>query len=76
MLRTMEVVFPEVHVVAPQKSESRIVLALAGSEHLTREDIATRAGSSASGKLRFDSGVWCGSGSGARVTAGGSVIED
>jgi len=43
MLRTFEAVFPEVHVVAPARSESRIVLALAASEHLTVEDLTARA---------------------------------
>ncbi len=79
MLRTMEAVFPEVHVVAPQKSESRIVLALAGSEHLTREDIATRAGVlKREWKLRFDLArmVRLGHAGPDDLLPGGSVIED
>jgi len=43
MLRTFEAVFPEVHVIAPARSESRIVLALGATEHLSGEDLVARA---------------------------------
>jgi spermidine synthase len=55
MLRTFEAVFPEVHVVAPPRSESRIVLATGMAQHLTREDIAASAAHlKKAWSLRFD----------------------
>lgn len=39
MLRTYEAVFPEVHVIAPPQSESRIVLAFPTPEQLTHEQL-------------------------------------
>lgn len=55
MLRTFEAVFPEVHVVAPPRSESRIVLACSTLAHYTREDLAMRAAHLRKAwRLRFD----------------------
>jgi len=57
MLRTYEAVFPEVHVVAPQQSESRVVLAFRDMDHLTHEGLVRRAESlKRAWKLRFDLG--------------------
>lgn len=79
MLRTFEAVFPEVHVVAPPRSESRIVLALGVREHLTRQDLAMRA--AALGKawgLRFDLAAMIKRGHSApgALPPGGEVIEE
>lgn len=55
MLRTYEAVFPEVHVVAPPGSESRIVLAFPEPERLTHERLVFAATAlKKSWKLRFD----------------------
>ncbi|MCC6621064.1 MAG: fused MFS/spermidine synthase [Deltaproteobacteria bacterium] len=57
MLRTYEAVFPEVHVVAPPQSESRIVLAFRDPEALSHEALVQRANAlKRSWKLRFDLG--------------------
>lgn len=57
MLRTYEAVFPEVHVVAPPQSESRIVLAFRDREALTHEALVQRANAlKRDWKLRFDLG--------------------
>lgn len=55
MLRTYEAVFPEVHVVAPAQSESRIVLAFPEPEHLSHERLVFAATAlKKSWKLRYD----------------------
>ena len=55
MLRTYEAVFPEVHVVSPSGSESRIVLAFPTREELTKDALVARATAlKAAWKLRYD----------------------
>lgn len=79
MLRTFEAVFPEVHVVAPQQSESRIVLAFQAPERLTADAFVARAAElKKSWRLRFDLAAMVRrghAGPGALPT-GGTVITD
>lgn len=42
MLRTFERIFPEVHVIAPPNSESRVVIAFASVERFGRDDFLSR----------------------------------
>jgi hypothetical protein len=72
-------VFPEVHVVAPQKSESRIVLAFPEPERLQMEDLATRAATLRKHwKLRFDLALLVRRGhtGPGELPPGGSVLVD
>lgn len=79
MLRTFEAVFPEVHVIAPARSESRIVIALGAPEHLTVEDMTARAMVLRKiWKLRFDLPVLVRRGHAGpdELPPGGTVLED
>lgn len=79
MLRTLEAAFPEVHVVAPQQSESRLVFAFAEPEGLTRARFVEQAVALRKAwGLRFDlatmisrghAGPW-------ELPPGGEVLED
>jgi hypothetical protein len=79
MLRTFERVFPEVHVIAPQGSESRVVIALSTAEKLGREDLLARTVDlKRRWGLRFDLPAMVRRGHSApfELPRGGRVLED
>jgi len=79
LLRTFEAVFPEVHVLAPEESESRIVLAFERMEHLFAEHLVARARAlRVAWTLRFDLAgmVRRGHREAGDLPPGGRVLED
>lgn len=79
MLRTYEAVFPEVHVVAPDRSDSRVVMAFPELRGMTGEALAERARAlSRAWKLRYDLGIMVTRGhkGPGELPVGGKVLED
>ncbi|MBL8786138.1 MAG: fused MFS/spermidine synthase [Deltaproteobacteria bacterium] len=79
MLRTFEAVFPEVHVIAPTGSESRVVLALPEPQGIASADLVARAKDLGTRwGLSFDLAAIIRRGHGlpGALPPGGAVIED
>lgn len=79
MLRTYEAVFPEVHVVAPDRSDSRVVMAFPELRGMTGEALSERARAlSRAWKLRYDLGIMVTRGhkGPGELPTGGKVLED
>lgn len=79
MLRTIEDVFDEVHVVAPARSESRIIIAFKEPVGLSKEDLVARATElKKAWRLRFDlpAMIRRGHAGPTELPQGGRVLED
>lgn len=79
ILRTLESVFDEVHVVAPARTESRIALAFATPVGLDKDELTRRANElKKAWRLRFDLAAMIrrGHAGPGELPVGGRVIED
>jgi spermidine synthase len=79
MLRTIEDVFAEVHVIAPARSESRVVIAFKEAVGLSKEELVARATElKKAWRLRFDLAAMIRRGHAGpnELPQGGTVIED